>query len=280
MTDNIASQTPDSAIVVKKITTELRIQGKSPKTIRNYVFYNVDLLEHAKKGHLEVNEDDVKEYLAYLLTDRGNDPASVALARSALAYFYDRILKKNILTNIQTPKKQRKLPDILSKDEIMSMIDKAPSLRTKLAIELMYASGLRVSEAVKIRWQDLDVAEKIGSLKAGKGGKDRLFIISNKFLEDLKTYKQQNQGAYIFGIDTPLTARTLQRDIKEAARIAGIKKDVHPHLLRHSFATHLLEAGTDIRVIQELLAHSNLATTQIYTHISKTMLKGVKSPLD
>lgn len=271
----------DSAtLITKKITTELKIQGKSPKTIRNYLFYNLDLLNHAKKTHLEMTEDDVKEYLAHLLTDRGNDPASVALARSSLAYFYDKILKKNILINIQTPKKQKKLPEVLNKEEILAMMEKAPSLRTKLAIELMYASGLRVSEATKIKWDDIDINEKIGNLKGGKGGKDRLFIISNKFLEDLKTYKQQNPGNYIFGIDSPLSSRSLQRDIKEAAQLAGIKKDVHPHMLRHSFATHLLESGTDIRVIQELLAHTNLQTTQIYTHISRTMLKGVKSPLD
>ncbi|MFH1916505.1 MAG: tyrosine-type recombinase/integrase [Nanoarchaeota archaeon] len=266
---------------LKKIETELRIQGKSEKTVKNYLFYNKDLLQHIKKPIPEVNQDDVKTYLAYLMAVRKNGAASLSLARSAIAFFHDGILNKNIVKGIKTPKKQQRLPTVLSKAEAIDLIDKAPSLDIKTAIEFMYASGLRVSEVATLTWDNLNLDEKIGKIDKGKGGKDRLFILSNLQIQDLITFKQQSSGKYIFENNgKPVTTRCLQRWLKTAARSAGIKKDVYPHLLRHSFATHLLEAGTDIRVIQELLAHSNLQTTQIYTHISTKMLKGVKSPLD
>jgi integrase/recombinase XerD len=267
-------------LIEKKIYSELKIQGKSELTIRNYVFYNLDLLNYIKKPFESVTQDDVKEYLAYLLSERKNDPASVALARSALAFFYDEIQKKNIIIGIKTPKKQRKIPDILTKEDIILLLEKTSDSRTKLLIEFMYSSGLRVSECAHLRWEDIPKGQKIGLLKKGKGGKDRLFILSDQLIKDLNTYQIQSKGPFIFGDDIPLSTRTIQRDVKLAAKAAGITKDVHPHILRHSFATHLLEAGTDIRVIQELLAHSNLATTQVYTHISTKMLKKVKSPLD
>lgn len=275
-----SSNGADLEFVEKKVATELKIQGKSEKTTKTYVFYNKALLSYAKKPSGEITTDDIKEYLAYLMSERKNDSSSVALARSALAFFYDQTLKKNLLIGIKTPKKQRKIPDILTKEEVNDLVEKTPEQRTRLMVEFMYASGLRVSECANLKWEDIPKGQKIGRLKKGKGGKDRLFILSEKLLKDLESYRQESKGPYIFGDDIPLSSRTVQRDVKEAAKAAGITKDVHPHLLRHSFATHLLEGGTDIRMIQELLAHTNLQTTQFYTHISTTMLRKVKSPLD
>ena len=157
--------------IKQKIETELRIQGKSDRTISIYIFYNLSLLDHIKKDYNAINQDDIKLYLSYLIK-KGCDNSTIALVRSALKYFYDSILKKNLMADIRTPKKERKIPDILTKEEIKKMIENAPNMRAKLLIEFMYSSGLRVSECASLKWQDLDLNEKIGLLKRGKGKKE------------------------------------------------------------------------------------------------------------
>ena len=220
--------------------------------------------------------------MANLLSEKNYDNSSVALARSSLKFFYDDLLKKNILVNIKTPKKQRKLPDVLTKDEIKLLLQNAGSLRNKLLIDFMYSSGLRVSECAKLKLSDLNLEEKTGLLKFGKGGKDRFFILSDKLIEDLKKYREKKKELdYIFpGVNGSVGVRAVQRVISRIAVKSGIKKHVYCHLLRHAFATHLLEDGVDIRKIQILMAHSNLQTTAWYTQVSKTELKKIKSPLD
>ncbi len=272
----------DKKEVIQRIETELRLQGKSKQTIKMYSFYNVGFLDYINKDAELVEENDIKQYLASLLSDKGNDAASVALARSALRFFYDSILKKGITNDIKTPKKQRKLPDVLSKKEIKRLIESAgDNLRDKLLVEFMYSAGLRVSECASLRQNDLNIPDKTGLLKHGKGGKDRFFILSDKLTNDLKKYLANHKSEYIFNVEgKPISARRIQYIVRRLAKKSGIKKKVYCHLLRHSFATHLLEAGVDIRKIQELLAHSNLQTTQFYTQVSKKELKKVKSPLD
>ena len=147
----------------------------------------------------------------------------------------------------------------------------------------MYSSGLRVSECVSLKIDDLDLSEKMGKIRHGKGNKERYIILSESLIQHLSVYlsTKKDSSTYIFSINNrPITIRQAQKVVKRAAKKAGIKKRVFCHALRSSFATHLLEAGTDIRVIQELLGHSNLATTQIYTKVSTQQLKKVKSPLD
>ncbi|MBU2589180.1 MAG: tyrosine-type recombinase/integrase [Nanoarchaeota archaeon] len=268
--------------VKQKIETELKIQGKSPQTIKMYLYFNEKFLEFINKDPMQVTTDNIKMFLAELLS-KGNDPGSVALARSSLKYFYDEMMEMNLMAKIKTPKKQRKIPDVLTKEEVFLLIDNAGSLRNKLLVEFMYASGLRVSECAKLKVQNLNLEDKTGLLKFGKGGKDRFFILSDRLIKDLKEYfdKKLDDGTYIFpGTSGPLNVRSIQDVIKRIAKRSGIKKKVYCHGLRHAFATHLLESGTDIRLIQELLAHSNLQTTQFYTQVSKKQLQGVRSPLD
>ncbi len=267
--------------VLKKISTELKIQGKSQRTIATYASFNNNFLDFIKKQPEQISEDDVKEYLAYLISERKYDPSSVSLARSSLKFFYDSILGKNIFAHIKTPKKQRKLPEVLSKEEVKKLLAATDSLRNKLLIEFMYSSGLRLSECLKIRKEDVNIDEKVGIIKAGKGNKDRFFILSEKLIVDLQEYLATHQESLIFsGRKGHLNSRTVEKIVNNTAKKAGISKRVYCHLLRHSFATHLLEAGVDIRKIQELLGHSNLQTTQIYTRVSTEELKKVKSPLD
>jgi len=272
----------DKKEVCDKIKTELQIQGKSKQTQKTYCYFNEKFLDFINKDVKQIDEDDVKKFLANLLSEKNYDNSSVALARSSLKFFYDDLLKKNILVNIKTPKKQRKLPDVLTKDEIKLLLQNAGSLRNKLLIDFMYSSGLRVSECAKLKLSDLNLEEKTGLLKFGKGGKDRFFILSDKLIEDLKKYREKKKELdYIFpGVNGSVGVRAVQRVISRIAVKSGIKKHVYCHLLRHAFATHLLEDGVDIRKIQILMAHSNLQTTAWYTQVSKTELKKIKSPLD
>jgi len=266
--------------VVDKIGTELKLQGKSERTIKMYCFYNVKFLEFIKKDVNEIGKEDIKKFLGEML-GRKNDIGSVALARSSLRFFYDSVLDKNITNDIKTPKKQRKLPDVLTKEEMKILIDNAKNLKNKLLIEMMYSSGLRVSECANLKVKDLNLEDKTGLLKLGKGGKDRFFILAERAVDDLKEYLKNHNSEYLFpGINGGIGTRAIQRSVKRTAQKAGIKKNVYCHLLRHAFATHLLEDGVDIRKIQILLAHSNLQTTSFYTQVSKEQLRKVKSPLD
>lgn len=269
--------------IKKKVETELKIQGKSAQTVRMYRFFLTKFSEFLKKDIELATEDEVKEFMAYLLSEKHYDPSSVSLAKSSLKFAFHDILKKKIMIEIKTPKKQRKIPDVLTKEEINSLLKHAGSLRNRLLIEIMYSSGLRVSECASLKFSDLNFEEKTGLLKRGKGGKDRFFILSDAVLNDLKEYKKNCNHEYVFPNKQgtgPVAARSVQDQIQRIAVKAKLNKKVYCHGLRHSFATHLLDSGTDIRVIQELLAHNNLQTTQFYTKVSKEKLKSVQSPLD
>ena len=183
------------------------------------------------------------------------------------------------------PKKAKKLPSVLTPGEVATLIGAAKRGRNKLIVEFLYSSGARVSEATRIKRDDLDLNERIARVRGGKGNKDRVIILSKRWIKDLKKYLKRKKvpSEFVFSKRTnakPISSDTIQRIIKRAAEKAGITKHVSPHTLRHSFATHLLEKGTDIRIIQELLGHSNLNTTQVYAHVSRDQLKKVNSPMD
>lgn len=271
----------DKKEALQKIATELKIQGKSPRTQRMYNFFNEKFFDFTNKNPEAIIEDDVKSFFAHLLSDKSYNASSVALARSALKYFYDGLLEKNLISKIKTPKFRRKIPEVLTKDEIKKLLEHSNSLRNKLVIEFLYSSGLRVSELANLKVKDLNIEEKTGLLKEGKGGKDRFFILSEALVTDLKEYLKNHASEYIFpGNNGAITSRSIQKMLKRTAKRAGIAKEVYPHLLRHTFATHLLESGVDIRHIQVLLAHSNLQTTAWYTQVSTKELKKIKSPMD
>lgn len=267
---------------LKKLEIELKISKNSEYTLKNYVDINKKFLEHTKKEPAKITEDDVKLYLADVLSDSSSSTIIVFL--SALRYAYSNILKEDITRNIKRPKKEKKIPSVLTKDEVRKLIDSVISKKSRLMISFMYACGFRVSEVANMKIKDLNFEEKIGNVRQGKGKKDRMFNIPEFLIEDLlsqtEKQKETNQEYLFTGPNGRLTERNLQKIIKKAAAKAGIKKDVHCHTLRHSFATHLLENGVDIRKIQELLGHSDLSTTQVYTHISSEELKKIKSPID
>ena len=267
---------------LKKLETELKISQNSAYTIRNYIDSNRAMIDFAKKEPEQIAEDDVKSFMAEKLS--GKASSSVILFLSALKYAYSNILKKDITAGIKRPKKEKRIPNVLTKEEVKRLLDACKNKKSRLMLSLMYAAGFRVSELVSLKHSDLSFDEKTGHIRQAKGKKDRIFNIPNFLLDALKeqaeNQKQSGQEFLFSGAKGRLTERNIQKIVKNTAKKAGIQKDVHPHILRHSFATHLLESGTDIRYIQALLGHSSISTTEIYTHVSSEALKKIASPID
>jgi integrase/recombinase XerD len=267
---------------LNKIKVELKISKNSNHTLSKYLTANQVFLDFIQKDPGNVVIDDVKLYMAEKLTNQASSTIIVFL--SALRYAYANILGKDITAGIKRPKREKKIPAVMTKEEVQKLIDAISNKKSKLMIQIIYACGFRVSELTSLKAKDLNFEEMIGHVRQAKGRKDRVFNIPKRLSKQLQKQveKQKEFGQeYLFaGPKGKLSERNLQKIVKKAAKTAGINKEVHPHTLRHSFATHLLEAGTDIRMIQELLGHADLSTTQIYTHISTEELKKVKSPLD
>jgi len=267
---------------LEKVKIELKISKNSVYTLKNYLKANENLLNFSNKQPEHITEDDVKHYISENLADKASP--SIILFLAAIKYSYLNILKRDPTINIKRPKREQKLPTVLTKSEVKSIFRSFDTEKSKLMVSLMYACGMRVSELTNLKVLDLDFEDQIGHIRQAKGKKDRIFNIPQQLFKQLSkqaTKQQKENQEYLFnGPKGKLSSRNLQKIVSKSAIRAGIKKNVHCHTLRHSFATHLLENNVDIRKIQELLGHANLATTQIYTHISAEELKKIKSPID
>ncbi len=264
---------------LEKLKNELKVRGFSPLTVRNYSFFVRKFLERTGKKQEELNEDDVKAYLGEMFDSKSKN--TIMLAVASLKFFFVEVLGKEF-GKIKMPKKERRLPEVLTKEEVKNLIDTSDNLKSRLIISMLYSSGLRVSELVNLKIEDLNLNENTGWVRKGKGSKDRLFSLSGALISELKDFleKKGKDNKFVFSKEKPLSTRNIQKIIKGVRQRAGIKKKVTPHTLRHSFATHLLENGTDIRTIQAILGHASLNTTQVYTHISSEQIKKVKNPFD
>ncbi|MCD6576142.1 MAG: tyrosine-type recombinase/integrase [Nanoarchaeota archaeon] len=265
--------------MLERLESELRLRGLSEETIKTYKFYNQKFLEFIKKNPDEITEEDVKLYLSSLIS-KGAANTTIALVKSALFFFYTELLDKKF--DIKTPKIAKKVPVVLTKDEIKKLINSVGNKKHKLILQLLYSTGMRLSECVNLKVGDIEFDEGIIWIRHGKGAKDRVVIPSKKLMHELREFVSGlNSNEYVFrGRKGKLSKRNIQKIVSIAAKRAGISKKVSPHTLRHTFATHLLESGVDIRKIQVLLGHSNLSTTQIYTSVSRSELKKIKNPLD
>lgn len=262
------------------LATELKIRGLSPRTVRAYTFWTEKFLRQCPRPPERATEADVKGFLAREL-ERGLSPQSLNLIRAALRFYFGEVVGRD-LTKVKTPKAEKSLPVVLSREEVKALLGALRSPRRRLLASLLYATGLRVSECASLKVADLDLQERVGWVRKGKGAKDRLFVLPESLLGPLQKHLRSHDSPWLFPgrNGRPISASAIQKSISVAAKRAGIAKPVTPHTLRHSFATHLLEAGVDIRKIQELLGHANLATTQRYTQVSAEELKKVRSPLD
>ena len=265
-------------MITKKLETELRIRGMSQQTVLTYILHCQKFLEFIKKQPEDIQEEDVKAYLAEKIS-KESAPRSVALAKSAILFLTNEIMGKVI--KIKTPKIPRSIPEVLNKDEIKQLLASAKSDKHLLIIELLYSSGLRLNELINLKIEDLELDNRSGWVRGGKGGKDRMIILSNSVVKHIKHFCGERKTGYILqGRNGQLSRRAVQKALDEIAKRAKLTKNISPHKLRHSFATHLLEAGTDIRNIQVLLGHADLSTTQIYTQVTNKELKKIKSPMD
>lgn len=263
---------------IEKLKSELKLRGFSQLTVRNYSFFAEKFLKRINKPIEQLNQDDAKLYLSELFDSKSKN--TIMLAAAALKFFYIEVLKQDF-GQVRIPKKERKLPEVLSKEEVKKVIDACDNNKSRLMISLLYSAGLRVSELVGLKKESINFDEKTGWVRRGKGNKDRVFILSETLANELKDYlSEKPNNQYVFSKEKPLTTRNIQKIISGLRVRAGIQKRITPHTLRHSFATHLLEQGTDIRMIQSLLGHSSLSTTQVYTHVSTEQLKKISNPLD
>jgi integrase/recombinase XerD len=264
-----------------QVETELKIRNYSPKTIRAYL----DCLENYflyKKTNLKLlDQDNLRQYLMKKKTD-GLSPSTLNVHLNAIKFFYREIIKSLEPISLKFAKRRNSLPVVLNRQEIQDLLSSIINSKHRLMLSLAYGAGLRVSEVVNLKVKDLDLGELLIHLKQAKGKKDRLTIIAEKIVPDLKNIiAGKSANEYVFASERggKLTERTPQAVFERALEKAKIKKDATFHSLRHSFATHLLENGVDIRYVQELLGHSNIRTTQIYTHITNPAIKNIKSPL-
>ena len=268
--------------MLDKLETELKNKGFSKKTINSYLFHNKEFLRFANKKPEEVSENDMRNYLAYLTSEKKYKPRSINLAFSSLKFLYSNLLNKNIMTSIRIPKPDKKEQVILNKNEVRSLLDSIDNPKHKLLISLMLTSGLRVSEAVSIKLEDINLGDKIIKVRSGKMNKDRITILSSKIAEDIKKYIEgrKDSNPYLFSVrDTHLTIKLPQKIIKLAEKKSAINKRVFCHALRSTFAKTLIESGVDAKTVQELLGNGSF-NPNIYSQIYVDNIKKLKNPFD
>lgn len=270
--------------ILDGLRQELISRKYSYKTVKVYVHYNKELLTYVKKNPADVDEHDIKKYLFYLAEEEKAAASTLNQAINALKFYYGSMHKKKFLYEIKRPRKDKKLPVILSQEEVTKILSSIENVKHKAILMLVYSAGLRVGEVVRLKLADIDSNRMLIHVKGAKGRKDRYTILSPKALEVLRKYwKQYKPERWLFvgaRADRHISTRTVEKILGHACNRANIAKDISVHTLRHSFATHLLESGTDLRYIQELLGHKNSKTTEIYTHVSTKSLGKIKSPLD
>lgn len=215
-----------------------------------------------------------------ILPSSRQDPRTVNLRISAIKFFYKEVMERDIRINYM--KKPKRLPEVLTQEEVVEMIGATTNPKHNLILKLLYGCGLRVSEIRNLQKENVRMEECIMIIRQGKGKKDRIVPLPYSISQELQPFLVENVFPFVFRSERGgrLHFRTIQLMVKSAARKAGIRKHVHPHTLRHSYATHLLENGTDLRIIQRLLGHSSVKTTEVYTHVSTALIKRVVSPLD
>lgn len=264
---------------------EIKLKGYSFKTRKAYIEQIKRFSNFIDKNLDDIVPEDVREYTLFLLENQEVSNSYANQSISAIKFLCNDVLKQNKNINlIARPKKENKLPNVLSFQEVSKILTALKNEKHKTLLFLIYSAGLRVGEVVKLKPQDIDSERMLIHVVQGKGKKDRYTVLSEITLEQLrKYYKLYKPDKWLFpgqNEEEYITERTVQRVFENACTIAKITKKVSVHSLRHSFATHLLESGIDLRYIQELLGHASSKTTEIYTHVTQKHLSKIQSPLD
>ena len=274
----------------KLMIEELDRRNYSQATLRAYLAAVEDFARYFHKRPDQLGPDHIRQYQAYLFRERKLSPNSVTQRLGALRFFYIKTLRQSWSADLTPyPKKVLHLPSILSREEVNSLIEAAPTPFQRTLLMALYATGLRRAELACLKITDIDSARNVIHVQGGKGRKDRDVMLSQNLLEALREHwrsLRRKPAVWLFPgnrwhtADHPITTKVIWTACREAAQRAGIRKEVHPHTLRHCFATHLLEDGADLRTIQILLGHRDLEETTIYLHLSQRHLSATASPLD
>jgi len=249
-----------------------------------YVKHNLDFIDFSSKESDGITQNDIKKYLDHLADEKNATASTLNCAMNALRFYYGQILNKKYIYSVKRAKKDKKLPVVLNAIEVKRLIDSYKNIKHKVMIALIYSAGLRLSEASNLQIKDIDIKRKLIHIRLSKGKKDRYTILSDNLIDLISRYVEEYKPEmWLFeGQDKKrkISNRTIQAVFAQGVKRVGISKNATVHSLRHSFATHLLENGTDIRYIQELLGHESSKTTEIYTHVAKKDIKKIVSPLD
>ena len=280
MTDTTAAVSP----LRRRMIDDMSLRNLSPATQRSYLHAVTKFSRYFGRSPDRLGLEDIRAFQVYLVSQGISWPA-LNQTVCALRFFYGVTLDRaEIPERIAYARTPRKLPAILSADEVVRFLEAVPSLKARAALTTAYAAGLRASEAVSLKMADIDSGRMVIQVRHGKGAKDRTVMLSHQLLAILRTYwRLARPEDWLFpgrGPDKPIDVQVLHAACRSATKAAGLVKRVSVHTLRHSFATHLLESGVDIRIIQVLLGHNSLSTTARYTHVATTTIAKTKSPLD
>jgi len=268
-----------------RMAEDLRLGGFSPNTVRSYLHYAKNFAKHFMRSPADMGAAQVRCYLLHLLDKRKLSHTAYRQSYAALKFLYTVTLGRAFEVQwIPRPRKKRTLPVVLSGTEVQALLGSIESFKYRMVAMVMYAAGLRISEACRLRPEDIDSKRMLIHVRQGKGGKDRYVMLSRQLLNALRAYwRECRPPEYLFpGARNAghLSREAVRLTLRRAAARAGLRKDVTPHMLRHSFATHLLETGTDVTVIKALLGHNDIKTTSLYTSVSTRHIQGLRSPLD
>jgi len=265
----------------------MELKNLANHTQRAYLSAVTGLANHYQQSPDTVTKEMIEDYLLYLKNEKGNAPNSCAGVLTGLRFFYKNVTAQHIPIDYRARKKVRKLPTVLTQQDIWKIINAPKSLKHRLMLMTIYSAGLRASEVIALKPKHIESKKMLIKVENGKGGKDRYTLLATRLLKQLRHYyKICRPNTYLFASSykhkkgKPLSYESLRIVYENARKKAGVKKGEGIHTLRHSFATHLLEAGYDIRKIQVLMGHSRLSTTMIYLHVSRKTLSKIPSPLD
>jgi len=270
-----------------RMKADLKIAGYSESTRKIYLIYARKFVEHFRRSPAEMGADEVRYYLLHLIEHRGASRETVRQVRSALRFLYAVTLNRPVEVDwLPSARRARRLPVVLGGSEVSALLAAVRRVMYRTILMTMYAAGLRIGEACRLLPEEIDSRRMLIHVRRGKGGADRYTVLSKRLLCGLREYWKYHRhhvNGYLFPGDTALghaCPETVRNVFRRALADAGIGKDVTPHVLRHCFATHLLECGTDVTVVKTLLGHRSLRTTEKYTHISVDHLARISSPFD
>lgn len=271
--------------IIQSYTKKLLQRRYSPNTQKTYLSLFKKYLQFFESRPIhEITKSEIEDYIYFLIQSKDISLSTQNQIVNAVKFYYEHVLKRERLTYwIDRPRKAFKLPTVISEQSILQMLESTKNIKHKCIIALLYSSGLRRSELLNLKKGDIDCDRMMITIRGGKGNRDRVSLLADALINTLVEYIRVYNPKYWF-FEGPSMKRysgtSVLNVVKRAAQRAGVSQKVTPHTLRHSFATHLLEHGTDVRFVQDLLGHSSLKTTQIYTQISDASLRKITSPLD